>query len=56
MHAMKLETEIVSPVKGKVTKINVSPDEQVSSDQILVEVIGREELAQAEEDDEEDNY
>ncbi|CAD7931236.1 unnamed protein product [Amoebophrya sp. A25] len=50
MSAMKLETEVTSQLKGKVTRIECKPGDQVSTEQLLAVVEGYEEIAQEEAD------
>jgi biotin carboxyl carrier protein len=44
LSAMKIETELVSPLKGIVTEVNCQPGEQVSGDTIVAVLEGHEEI------------
>jgi len=51
MHAMKLETEVASQVRGKVLEVKVNPDDQVATNDVLVVVEGQELLEESMEDE-----
>ena len=38
LEAMKMQNEISTPVSGKVTRINVRPGENVTKDQVMLEI------------------
>lgn len=38
LEAMKMQNEILSPVSGKITKLNIKANESVFKDQIMIEI------------------